>query len=388
MLREIDEKTLKEIIENHQHWLNEDCEGWENLKADLSNADLSDKYFCDVDLSYADFHGSDLSNTNFRLSRLLRADLSHSILFRANLSAANLSNANLSVANLEQSDLRYANLQESNLSEAIFRNSYLINANLTAAILTKADFSNARLIHADLSFAKLYCTAFNEADLSAAMLRNASIRSSNFGYANLHKASLANADFGEDIDKDEISLRYFTHFIGANMIGAQLDKAKISNVDFTDANLSRATFFDASFMEKVYFDHANLGCSNFYDIFDNAKGNLLEYRKGKILTEDIIGYKKCKGDVIVTLCIPRGAIVFSINGNKCRTNKAKVIAIDGADRAISTHKHMSYYVGDEFTIYDFDCQYNEECGKGIHFFMTKEEAESYNYINFTLIKKQ
>ena len=110
---------------------------------------------------------------------------------------------------------------------------------------------------------------------------------------------------------------------------------------------------------------------------DDAKGNLIDYRRGKIVTEDIKGYKKCEHGIIVTLLIPRGAIVFSINGNKCRTNKAKVIAIDGADVAYSTYNGMSYHVGDEFTIYDFNCEYNIECGAGIHFFMTREEAENY-----------
>jgi hypothetical protein len=108
-----------------------------------------------------------------------------------------------------------------------------------------------------------------------------------------------------------------------------------------------------------------------------AKGKLIEYRRGKVLTKEIIGYKKCRHDVIVTLLIPRGAIVFSINGDKCRTNRAKVIGIDGADRAYSKNYNMSYYVGDEFTIYNFNCEYNAECGEGIHFFMNKEEAENY-----------
>ena len=116
---------------------------------------------------------------------------------------------------------------------------------------------------------------------------------------------------------------------------------------------------------------------------------MIEYRKGKILTEDIIGYKVCRDfynieqpakRVIVTLKIPRGAIVFSINGCKCRTNRAKVIAIDGADRAYSTYKYMSYYVGDEFNVYNFNCEYNTECGAGIHFFMTLEEAFNYMII--------
>ena len=57
----------------------------------------------------------------------------------------------------------------------------------------------------------------------------------------------------------------------------------------------------------------------------------------------------------------------------------KIIAIDGAEKAMSLNNRTSYYVGDEFTIYNFNCVYNHECGEGIHFFLTKEEAEKYVY---------
>ena len=36
----IGNKTLAEVIENHKHWWNEDCEGWRDMRADLSGADL------------------------------------------------------------------------------------------------------------------------------------------------------------------------------------------------------------------------------------------------------------------------------------------------------------------------------------------------------------
>ena len=39
---------LKKIIDDHQHWINEDCEGWHELKADLCGADL---YGADLDFS-------------------------------------------------------------------------------------------------------------------------------------------------------------------------------------------------------------------------------------------------------------------------------------------------------------------------------------------------
>jgi len=68
-------EEIKEIIEKHQHWLREDCEGWNNMRANLSGADLSD----------ADLSGADLSD-----AYLSGADLSGAYLSGANLSGANL----------------------------------------------------------------------------------------------------------------------------------------------------------------------------------------------------------------------------------------------------------------------------------------------------------
>ena len=36
----IGDKTLAEVIENHKHWWNEDCEGWRDMRAYLREADL------------------------------------------------------------------------------------------------------------------------------------------------------------------------------------------------------------------------------------------------------------------------------------------------------------------------------------------------------------
>ena len=50
------EYDLKKILENHLHWLREDCEGWEKMRADLSCANLYG-----ADLSGADLSGANLS---------------------------------------------------------------------------------------------------------------------------------------------------------------------------------------------------------------------------------------------------------------------------------------------------------------------------------------
>ena len=72
------QEELNKVLENHKHWLNEDCDGWENMKADL----------CGADLRYANLRGANLRYANLRYADLYNADLSN-----ANLSYADLRGA-------------------------------------------------------------------------------------------------------------------------------------------------------------------------------------------------------------------------------------------------------------------------------------------------------
>ena len=246
---------------------------------------------------------------------------------------ADLRGANLKDADLRGADLRGADLMGANLKDANLRGADLENANLYAANLRGANLENANLKGADLM----------GANLIGANLENANLRGANLRGVNLMSTFLMGADL-RDTDLRGVFL------MGANLRGANLDGADLEGANLTDA------FFQAN----------NPNC---------------KYRTGKVLTSPILGYKKCKDNVIVTLEIPRGAIVFSINGRKCRTNIAKVIDIEGADRAFSTYNIlMSYYVGDVITVYNFNCQYNIECSSGIHFFLNKEDALKYSVL--------
>ena len=74
--------------------------------------------------------------------------------------------------------------------------------------------------------------------------------------------------------------------------------------------------------------------------------------------------------------------MFSINNNKCRTNKAKVISIDGDKTkglTIASDHDTSfiYEVGKTIEIEDFNLMYNVECSTGIHFFYNREDAENW-----------
>lgn len=110
------------------------------------------------------------------------------------------------------------------------------------------------------------------------------------------------------------------------------------------------------------------------------------YKNGAILQDKIIGFKAVAIDkndtrkyVVAKLEIPVGSIVISPNGTKCRTNKAKVIGFSRKDvrRCYSRRNGMSYYIGDEFNIKNFDMDNQAECSTGIHFFKTESEARAY-----------
>jgi len=131
---------------------------------------------------------------------------------------------------------------------------------------------------------------------------------------------------------------------GADLRGANLRGANLSGADLSGAYLSGAD----------------------------------EFLLGKVLDEPLTGYKKTKEGVVITAEIPVGAIVFCINGRKCRTNRAKITDMDGHDVLHSQYDNgFEYRLGQEIEIKDFNLMYNVECASGFHFFRTRKEAEEY-----------
>ena len=139
------QNELNMILENHKHWINRDCEGWENMKADLSGTDLSYANLRGANLSYVNLSGANLLNAN-----LYGANLSYVNLSGANLRYADLCNADLSGADLSGTDLSYANLRGANL-----RGAYLSGTNLSGAYLSGTNLRGANLCGADLRGAYL-----------------------------------------------------------------------------------------------------------------------------------------------------------------------------------------------------------------------------------------
>jgi len=92
----------------------------------------------------------------------------------------------------------------------------------------------------------------------------------------------------------------------------------------------------------------------------------------------LIGWKKCRDGVIVKLRIPEDARRSNATGRKCRAEFVDVIEVIGSDVGISQHDgETKYIVGTRVTCDTWCADRWQECAGGIHFFITREEAEAY-----------
>ena len=212
------------------------------------------------------------------------------------------------------------------------------NADLSYANLSSANLSSANLSSADLSYANLSSANLSSANLSSADLSYANLRSANLSYADLSSADLSYA----------------------NLRSANLSYADLSYANLSSANLSSA---DLSYAKNADWAVAMT----------------------RILPEgSIIGWKKCRDNKIVKLLIPAEAKRSHAFGRKCRAEYAEVLEITKGTRQLKTavssfDDTFKYKVGKTVKPRSkFSDDWTDECASGIHFFITKIEAENYD----------
>ena len=173
-----------------------------------------------------------------------------------------------------------------------------------------------------------------------------------------HKKWLEDNEVGERADLSVADLS------GANLSVADLSVADLSGANLSVANLSVADLSGANLS----------GAKNIsFPISCPEEG-------------EFIGFKKAKGGYIVKLKITEDAKRCSASGRKCRCSKALVLSItktDGTDDgtteiASSYDKTFIYRVGEIVEVAEFCENRWNECAPGIHFFITRKEAERYN----------
>ena len=242
---------------------------------------------------------------------------------RANLQDANLRGAHLQGADLQDADLRGAHLQDANLRDA----------DLLYANLRGADLRGAHLQYADLQ----------DADLQGADLRGADLQGAHLQGANLQDADLQGAD-----------LR------GADLRGANLQYADLRGAHLQDARLQGANLQDANLQDA------------------DGIAPIVRARLSVLPDEgDVVGWKSCSGDIIVKLRIPAGAGRSNATGRKCRAQYAEVLEVIGAEYAVSIYDNSFIYRPGETVHPDsWDDDWTVECSHGVHFFITRAEAEA------------
>lgn len=165
----------------------------------------------------------------------------------------------------------------------------------------------------------------------------------------------------------------------ANLSGANLSGANLSGANLARASLARANLAGAD-LSCASLSGANLVGTHLVE----AKNSELIIAQTSILPEgELIGWKKLSNDAIAKLIIPARAKRSNATGRKCRAAYAQVDAIfDKYGKKIKTgySRHepsFEYKVGEIVRADNFDENRWNECASGIHFFITRIEAESY-----------
>lgn len=91
-----------------------------------------------------------------------------------------------------------------------------------------------------------------------------------------------------------------------------------------------------------------------------------------------MAFKKCQNDVVVRLMIPEDARRSSATTRQCRAERVIVLEVYGATEGVSLHDAKTIYRPGETVACDiWEEDRWVECGGGIHFYLTREEAEAH-----------
>lgn len=237
----------------------------------------------------------------------------------------------------------------SNMTEVLEAHKRWLKKNGGIMDKNRADFYGCDLQYADLRDENLSQAYMNHANLAYANLNGANLHGTKLEYADLRGADLRGCD-----------LRY-CNLSQACLRGADLLYADLDGVDLRGADL-----FGANLISAKNVPYIPLACPE---------------------TGAFIGWKKARGicNVVVKLQITEDAKRSSATTDKCRCNKAIVLAVEnlngtpyGGKIARSMYDPYFFYeVGKTVKVADFDDNRWNECSTGIHFFVNRESAVRY-----------
>ena len=212
--------------------------------------------------------------------------------------------------------------------------------------------------------------------------QRADLRGADLQRAYLQRADLQGADLqGADLQGAYLQGAYLqgAYLQGADLQGAYLQGAYLQGADLQGADLQRADLQRAD-LQRADLQRADLQGAD----LQGAKNTELAEAITSILPEgDIIGWKKCN-EGIVKLLIPAKAKRSNASGRKCRAEYAidkGHFTFDGKrtkkDFTSQYDSDFIYKVGATIKPDKWDANRWDECSSGVHFFITRYEAENY-----------
>ena len=192
-----------------------------------------------------------------------------------------------------------------------------------------------------------------KADLSGANLRGSNLRGSNLRDSDLRDSDLRDSDL-RDSDLSDSDLRG-SYLRGSDLRGSDLSGANLSGANLSDSDLRDSDLRDSDLSDELLISYTSI----------TPAGTL-------------IGWKKCKDNIIVKLEIPIDSKRSNSTSRKCRAEFVKVIEIFNGEIGISQYDGVTLYKKGGIVKCDiWEPNRWIECGGGIHFFLTRLEAENY-----------
>lgn len=238
-------------------------------------------------------------------------------------------------------------------------------------------------------------------DLSLCFMIGCTFDSCSFDYCDIHSSNLDSSEF------NNCTFNNCT-FSNTSLSGGTIKTTAFNGCCFVDVNLYNSETENCTF-ENCYFENTNLCYSiikentytdtKFNDCYFTdsiIEGNTGDecFSAASIVPEcgSFIGWKKCfvsasnKTPVIVKLEILEDSKRSSGTERKCRCEEAKVISITSMDGETNYDVAYSFFdmgfayrVGYTVKSDSFNDNRFETCSNGIHFFLTRQEAENYNF---------
>ena len=212
---------------------------------------------------------------------------------------------------------------------------------------SRADLRDANLRDANLSYANLSGADLSNANLSDADLRNADLSGANLSYANLSYADLRYANMRD-----------------ANLRDANLSYADLSYTDLRGANMRDANLRDADLRD------ANLSGADLSDFEIPQEGSL-------------IAWKAVAGGIAKIEVPAEAKRTACLINRTCRAEFVRVLEIladTGESLAEAPGRYDAstiYRVGEVTHPDSYDDTPAVDCTHGIHFFLTRREAEKW-----------